>query len=135
MRELKVARGTIGFFAARIDGNLVFYTASDFIKTEKTEFYDKELTPRLAPISPNTVAAAFASESKIIACFGNTAGEKEAAPFQTNHLLDANADYQVRLYQSETGRWVDLGRHHGKRLLSLTVDIEPYGFALFTFEA
>ncbi len=133
VRNLHTSIGTISFFAARIGERLLFYTASGFMKAENTELYDSDLTELITPISADIIAAAYGRGDEIIACFGDTSGEKKPAPFNAAQMLDNARRYSVQVYQSEIGQWVDLGRHSGGSLSRLSIEIEPYGFVLFKF--
>ncbi|HOM72030.1 MAG TPA: hypothetical protein PLP86_07265, partial [Armatimonadota bacterium] len=103
------------------------------MKAENTELYDSDLTELITPISADIIAAAYGRGDEIIACFGDTSGEKKPAPFNAAQMLDNARRYSVQVYQSEIGQWVDLGRHSGGSLSRLSIEIEPYGFVLFKF--
>lgn len=48
-------------------------------------------------------------------------------------MLDNARGYKVEVYQSEIGKWIDLGSHSGGSLGGLSAEIAPYGFVLFRF--
>jgi len=133
VRNLNTAPGTLGFFAARQNGALTFYTASEFMSGENIELYEADLTDLIDPVSPDTIATAFGRDGEIITCFGDTSGQKKPAPFNAVRMLDNARRYKVNVYQSEIGQWINLGSHSGGSLGRLSAEIAPYGFVLFRF--
>lgn len=133
VRNLLTAAGNLSFFAVRYEGGLTFHTTSRFLDSGSVEVYDQELTDLLDPVSQDTVEAAFANDREILLCFGDTSGDKKPAPFRTTRLLDNARRYNVQIYQSEIGKWINAGRHSGGKLGRLTVEIAPHGFVLFRF--
>jgi len=133
VRNLQTTAGDLSFFAARGPDGLVFHTASKFLAGNNVEMYDSELTDLLDPVSEDTVEAAYRRSGEIIACFGDTSGDKKPAPFIARRLLDNARRYRVRMYQSEIGEWIDLGSHTGGALTRLSAEIAPFGFVLIRF--
>lgn len=133
MRNLKTSAGNLNFFASRHRGNLIFYSSSSFLEVTPAEIYDTELTDLLDTVSDDSVVAAYGRKNEIIVCIGSIADSKIPVPFIASRLLDNARRYNVKLYQSEIGEWLELGHFVGGSMSRLSIEIEPFGYVIFKF--
>ena len=125
---------SLSYFVARQEDRLHLYSTGD-VETDCTkELYDQEVSDRVAAFSQTAPVVAFQRSNEIIVFVGNIGSQTASIPLQLEDLLEADAQYSIRVYNSEQEAWEPEGHHAGSDLTSLVISIESQGYRLIRLQ-
>jgi len=134
LRGLPYHGGSVTYFAARErhgfdTGSSEFHLyATAPVDTEHAlEIYTDDVTDQVGVLNPAVRHIALRRPGEVLVCLGNASGETAITPLDLSAVLDAQATYMARVYNSERDDWSDGAPTPGHLLASLATTLESGG--------
>jgi hypothetical protein len=128
LRRLPYHGGTLTYFAAREGERFRIYANADVRTEHEAERFDKDVSDRIQVMSASACALAFRRAGRIVVLIGNHCDGSAVVPVELHDALDRDLSYDVRIYNSERGAWVDGHPEIGEAATTLAIAIEGTGF-------
>ncbi len=128
LRRLPYHGREITYFAARQGERFHLYANADIETTHHKEIYDEDISTRVHAFSASAEVVALRRPGEIVALVGNVGDQTSVVPVNLQEVLDADASYDLRIYNSEREEWQIGARETGRTIASLAVPIESTGF-------
>ena len=128
LRRLPYHGGEITFFAARQGDQFHLYTTADVESPHHVERYDEDVTTGVQVFSTSAAVVALRRPGELLVLIGNVGSATSVVPVELRGLLNPNAQYQMRIFNSERESWLPGHRDSGRDAASLAVSIEANGF-------
>ena len=128
LRRLPYHGGELTYFAARYDEKFHIYATADVETGHEATRYDEDVSDRVHAASASAEVVALRRPGELLVLVGNVGAQTSVVPLDLHQLLDAQAAYRVRIYNSERGVWERGHREPGSVARALAVVIEEGGF-------
>ncbi|MDD3925419.1 MAG: amylo-alpha-1,6-glucosidase [bacterium] len=135
IHRLPVRGELVTVFMSRIAGELYFHIRGKAESDYNSETYDEDISSLFQPLDIDAHLTAFRRTGEISVCIGSSSAEGIMAPVRISGVFAAETIYDLSIYDSRMGEWVDTAPRRGEELDRLTVELEPHGFRLLQFRA
>ena len=130
LRRLRYHGGELSYFMIRKGTTSQIYSTSQLESESETQLFTHDCTDDVAVFSTTAAAIALAKEHEFAVLIGNVGDQTSTIPINLSRLVDPDANYMVRLFNSERGAWEDPEEEIGAELTTLALSIESKGFRL-----
>jgi hypothetical protein len=130
LRRLRYHGDELTYFATRQRGRFHVYATADVDTAHRSETYHHDVTGLVTVLSEAAAVVALRREDAIVILIGNVGSQTSAVPLNIRRLVDRDAQYDLRTYDSERDSWESGERTSGSALTSLAVQVEALGYRL-----
>jgi hypothetical protein len=130
VRRLRYHGKEISFFATRHAGTFHICATGPVDSASGYEYYDEDISDRIAAFSEAAAVIAFRGGDKIIVLVGNVSDQTATIPLNLSKVLDPATTYASKIYVSERETWEDFEPKLGASLTPLAIIVEMYGYRL-----
>jgi hypothetical protein len=130
IRRLPYHGRELTYFATRQHGGMRVYSTSEAECRDELQCYVEDVTDKLVVMSDAAAAIALRRPGELLVLMGNIGTQTTTAPVDVSALINHEARYQMRIYNSERDAWVDKTEMLGSDLGPMAVSIEVHGFRL-----
>jgi hypothetical protein len=138
LRHLSYHGEQLSYFATREgrrdDAGFHIYATQNVTSDHQVEVFERDATHQVRVSNPEAAHLALWRPDRAVLLLGHTGNSTAIVPFDLGDLLDADARYRLRLYDSERGIWEDGEAASPAQLSSSAVAIEAHGFRVITFD-
>ena len=136
LRRLPYHGRELSYFAVRQEGRLNVYATCE-VKTAHGDAleFDEDITDSIVVLSNTAAPIALRREGEIVIMVGNAGSQTTTAPLDLSRAVEADRDYELRMYNSERDGWIDSTTLKGSEMASIAVPIELLGFRLISLRA
>jgi glycogen debranching enzyme len=120
--------GSLTYFAARKGARFRIYSNAEIETQHDVERYDQDITERIRVLSASVAVVAFQRADEIAVLVGNSSASTAVVPIDLSEVVEDESQYDVKIYNSERGAWLEGHREAGETARSLAVTIEANGF-------
>ena len=128
LRQLPYHGGALTYFVARHGEHFHVYADGDVQTTHRKEVYEEDVSTRVHAFSPSAEVVALRRADELMVLVGTVGTQTGVVPVNLSEVVDPDASYDLRIYNSERGAWEENRRESGHVVLFLAVSIEAYGF-------
>ena len=128
LRRLPYHGGELTYFAARQGAQFHIYTTTAVQTPHRMERYDEDVSAGVHAFSASAAVVALRRPGELMVLIGNVGTSTSVVPVELRGLLDLDAEYQIRIYNSEREAWLPGHRDTGRDASSLAVSVEAGGF-------
>lgn len=130
LRRLRYHGGELSYFLIRKGAISQIYTTARLESDSETLLFTRDVTDELAVFSTAAVVIALAKEHEFAVLIGNVGEQTTTIPINVSRLVEGEATYMVRLFNSERGAWEEPEEEVGAELTTLAISVEGKGFRL-----
>jgi glycogen debranching enzyme len=128
LRRLPYHGRELTYFAAREGEFFHLYANADVQATHDKDIYDEDISAQVHAVSPSAAVVALRRSGEIMVLVGNTGTQTGIVPINLGGVINLEARYDVRIYNSERGAWEPSHRESGSGVVFLALPIETNGF-------
>ena len=133
LRRLRYHGGELSYFMVRKGTTSQIYTTAQLESESEMQLFARDVTDDIAVFSTTAAAIALAKENEVAILVGNIGDQTATIPMNLSRLVATNANYMVRLFNSERSAWEEPEEEIGAELTTLALSIESKGFRLLNF--
>src|ERR1700674_2003 len=130
LRRLPYHGAKLSYFAVRQAGRFHVYATAEVETEHLAETYEEDVSGRVTAFSESAAVIAFRRRGGIAILVGNVGSQTSAVPLNISRIVETDATYEPRIYDSERDGWEKGAPASGESLRSLAVTIETHGYRL-----
>jgi len=135
LRQCPYHGSLLSYFAIRQGGELHLYATLNVATKHSFIRYDEDISSRVQCFSRNAAVVALRRNDTILILVGNAGNQTASVPLNIQSVVQAQARYLVRVYDSEQEQWEAKGTKLGSEIGLLAFSIETNGFRLLEMHA
>ncbi len=128
LRQLPYHGRLVSYVVARHGEHFHVYADCDVQTPHRKEVYDEDISARVRASATMAEVVALRRAGEVLVFIGNSAAQTIVVPIDLVDILDGQARYDLRIYNSERDAWEAARNEPGQVLASLAVPIEENGF-------
>ncbi len=128
LRQLRYHGRDVTYFVGRHGEHLHIYSDCDVQTLHHKELYDEDISTQVRAYAITSEVVALRRANEIMVLVGNVGAQTSVVPLDLTDVVEHDAEYDVRVYNSERGAWEPGHREPGRVAASLAVSIEANGF-------
>lgn len=128
LHKLPYHGSSLTYFAGREGSRFHIYSNAEIETKHAVDRYDQDITERIRVLSASAAVVGFQRPGEIAVLVGNSGASTAIVPIDLSEVVEEGARYNVKIFNSERGAWLEGHREAGETARSLAVTIEANGF-------
>ncbi len=133
LRRLPYHGRPLSYFATRERGTFRIYATAVVESDFASEVYEEDVSDSVSVFSDNAAVVALRRKDEFVLLIANVGDQTANVPVSIALLLNADAKYDLRIYNSEHDAWEAGTLGSGDDLGAIAVSVESEGYRLIEF--